>query len=54
MNARAGQARRLGVLMAFITAASLLISAVAGWWAATKGGEHRDDAVDHSRYLHWR
>ena len=54
MKARADQARRLGVLMAFITVVSLLISAVAGWWAATKGGEHRDDAVDHTRYSSWR
>lgn len=54
MKARADQARRLAVLMAFITAASLLVSAVAAWWAATKGGSHRDDAVDHSRYTTWR
>jgi len=54
MKARADQARRLSVLMGFITAASLLVSAVAAWWAATKGGSHRDEAVDHSRYAAWR
>lgn len=54
MKARADQARRLSVLMGFITAASLLVSAVAAWWAATKGGSHRDEAVDHSRYVTWR
>ena len=54
MKARADQARRLAVMMAFVTVVSLLISAVAGWWAAAKGGEHRDDAVDHTRYSSWR
>lgn len=54
MKARADQARRLSVIAAFITAASLLISAVAAWWAATRGGSHRDEAVDHSRFTSWR
>jgi hypothetical protein len=54
MRAQADQARRMAVLMGFITVVSLLISAVAGWWAATKGGDHRDQAVDHSRYFTWR
>lgn len=54
MKARADQARRLSVLMGFITVASLLISAVAAWWAATKGGDHRDQGMDHSRYVSWR
>ena len=54
MKARADQARRMGVLMAFITIASLLISAVASWWAATMGGSHRDEFVDHSRFVSWR
>lgn len=54
MKARADQARRLSVLAAFITAASLLVSAVAAWWAATRGGSHRDEGVDHSRFTAWR
>ena len=35
-------ARRTGVLAAFLTAASLLVSAAAAFWAAQKGGQHRD------------
>ena len=31
------------VLAAFLTAASLLVSAVGAYWAAMKGGRHRDD-----------
>lgn len=54
MKAQADQARRMAVLMGFLAAVSLLISAVAGWWAATKGGDHRDQAVDHSRFVTWR
>jgi hypothetical protein len=34
--------RRTGVLAAFLTAASLLVSAAAAFWAAQKGGNHRD------------
>jgi hypothetical protein len=39
----AEQARRVGILMAFITAASLAISAAAAWFAAGAGGHHRDN-----------
>lgn len=42
------------IIFAFITASVSLVSGVASWWAATKGGEHRDDAVDHSRYVSFR
>lgn len=38
----ADNARRTGVLAAFLTAASLLVSAAAAFWAAQKGGSHRD------------
>ncbi|WP_421696064.1 hypothetical protein [Aestuariivirga sp.] len=54
IKARADHARRLSVLAAFVTAASLLVSAVAAWWAATRGGSHRDEAIDHSRFTAWR
>jgi hypothetical protein len=54
LKAQADTARRYGVLIAFLTAASLLISAVAAWWAATTGGKHRNDAVDHSHLTSWR
>lgn len=36
-------ARRTAVIGAFITAASLLVSAAGAFWAAQKGGNHRDE-----------
>lgn len=54
LKARAAAARKYGILIAFLTAASLLISAVAAWWAASTGGRHRDDGIDHSKYSVWR
>jgi hypothetical protein len=33
------------VLTGFVTAAALIISFAAAWWAAMKGGNHRDNAV---------
>jgi hypothetical protein len=50
LKAQAETARRLGVLLGFLTAASLLVSGVAAWWAATAGGKHRDDGTDHSHF----
>ena len=41
----AESARRVGIIAAFLLAASLLVSAVAAYWAATVGGNHRDKAV---------
>jgi hypothetical protein len=38
-------ARKTTVLAAFLTAASLLVSAVGAYWAAMKGGNHRDDST---------
>jgi hypothetical protein len=38
----AENARKMTVLGAFIVAASLLVSAVGAYWAAMKGGNHRD------------
>ena len=38
----AEQARKWTVLGAFLTAASLLVSGVGAYWAAMKGGNHRD------------
>jgi hypothetical protein len=46
--------RRNAVLFAFLTAASLLVSGLAAWWAATAGGKHRDEGVDHSHLSRWR
>jgi hypothetical protein len=41
----ADKARRAAILMGLVTAVSLLVSFAAAWWAAMKGGEHRDNAV---------
>lgn len=38
----AEQTRRMTVLGAFLTAAAFLVSAVGAYWAAQKGGNHRD------------
>jgi len=38
-------ARKMTVLAAFLTAASLLVSAVGAYWAAQKGGNHRDKNI---------
>jgi len=41
----AEEARKMTVLGAFLTAASLLVSAVGAYWAAQKGGNHRDNNI---------
>jgi len=38
-------ARKTAVLAAFLTAASLLVSAAGAYWAAMKGGRHRDEGT---------
>jgi hypothetical protein len=54
MKTAADKARRFGVLLAFFTAVSLLLSAVSAWWAAVKGGEHRDQGIDHGHLTRFR
>ena len=44
----------VAVILAFSAAATSLVSAVAAWIAATKGGDHRDNAVDYSRHITFR
>jgi hypothetical protein len=41
----ADKARRAAVLAGFVTAAALVVSFGAAWWAAMKGGQHRDHSV---------
>ncbi|MGN6487244.1 MAG: hypothetical protein ACTHLT_05400 [Devosia sp.] len=41
----AENARRTGVVAAFLTAAALLVSAAGAYWAAQKGGNHRDSGT---------
>ena len=43
--AAAETARKTGVVAAFLTAASLLVSAVGAYWAAQMGGNHRDQGT---------
>jgi hypothetical protein len=38
-------ARKMAVLAAFLTAASVLVSGVGAYWAAMKGGRHRDEGT---------
>ena len=47
-------ARKTGVLVAFMLAASLAVSAAAAWWAASIGGRHRDEGIDLSHLTAWR
>lgn len=47
----ADTARRIGIILAFLTAASLLVSAAGAWWGATLGGKHRDERTDFSRWV---
>ena len=42
------------IILAFATAATSLVSAVAAYFAATKGGDHRDMQTDLSRHLSFR
>ena len=41
----ADSARRVGIIAAFLLAASMLVSAAAAYWAATVGGNHRDEGI---------
>jgi hypothetical protein len=41
----ADKARRAASLAGFVTAAGLVVSFGAAWWAAMKGGQHRDHSV---------
>jgi hypothetical protein len=41
----ADKARHASVLTGFITAAGLLVALGAAWWAAQRGGHHRDNSI---------
>jgi len=47
-------ARKAGILAGFLTAATLLIGAAAAWWAASVGGNHRDEQLDLRHLTSWR
>jgi hypothetical protein len=44
-RAAADKARRATMLTGFVTAVSLIVSFGAAWWAAVRGGNHRDNSV---------
>lgn len=50
-RAAADMARRIAMIAAFLTAASLLISSVAAYYGATLGGNHRDKQVVFSDWV---
>jgi len=50
----ADTARKAGIIIAFLTAAALLVGGAAAAWAATLGGKHRDQNTDHSTFWRWR
>lgn len=47
------QARRVGVIAAFLAAVSLALGAGAAWWAANQGGKHRDESTLFSPFTRW-
>jgi nucleoid DNA-binding protein len=46
-------ARKAGILLAFLTAASMVLGAAAAWWGAGVGGLHRDEKFDASHLTRW-
>lgn len=48
------QRHTVAVILAFSAAATSLVSGVAAFVAATKGGDHRDNTVDHSHQISFR
>jgi FtsH-binding integral membrane protein len=52
-RAAAESARRVGILIAFVMAASLAVAAAGAWWGASLGGKHRDENIDLSHLMRW-
>ncbi|MEZ0261300.1 MAG: hypothetical protein ACAH80_09835 [Alphaproteobacteria bacterium] len=48
------QRHTVSVILAFSAAATALVAAVGSWVAATIGGDHRDNTVDHSHRVSFR
>ena len=53
MKTAADKARKAGILLAFLTAATLVLGAAAAWWGAGVGGRHRDEKFDASHLTRW-
>ena len=49
----AEMARKGGIILAFLTAASMVLGAAAAWWGAVTGGRHRDENYDASNLTRW-
>ena len=45
MKAAADRARKIGIVLGFLTASILLIGGVSAWWAANVGGKHREEGT---------
>ena len=45
LKAAADRARKIGVVLAFLTASILLIGGATAWWAAAVGGRHRESGT---------
>lgn len=52
-KAAAEAARKYSVISAFVLAASLLIAGAAAYWAASMGGQHRDEGRASARFGRW-
>jgi len=52
-KATADAARKIGLIVGFLTAAALLVGAAASAWAATVGGRHRDQNTDTAAFWRW-
>jgi hypothetical protein len=48
------QRHTISVILAFSAGATSLVSAVVAWFAATRGGDHRDNMTDHSHHISFR
>jgi hypothetical protein len=46
-------ARKAGIILAFLTAASMVLGTAAAWWGAGMGGRHRDENFDASHLTRW-
>lgn len=45
MKAALDRARKVGIVLGFLTASILLIGAATSWWAAAVGGKHREEGT---------
>lgn len=53
VRANTETARKGRILLAFLTAATMVLGAAAAWWGAGVGGRHRDENFDASHLTRW-